>query len=512
MIKNSNNFFNNKKYKVGKITKKYLYKTKTKTKTYNLYGGSRKLADIMFKEKFDIIKGQLLKEKSFLENIKTNTKFNNNLNLSNSNSPYKLTHASDLFTKIIIKKLHDITTKFNTETNSNINEKQFIDDNILWIITCYINMKFKLYEEDSPDLNLLFKNYELFLELHTKLKFLLDNRNIMYDAFKLKIKEKLDNEKIINEKLEEIKTIYSKKKGNFILNTFDSLYDLKKCIDKYEKEISEIVIAKINIELKATGKNEGNVEVLLDNPQVGLYKILTKAGSLCYGSDTTWCTATTSFFNKYDNYKESGFLYVIQDKKHKTHKYQMHIVSGQLRDDKDKPISISDVLKSFDYDEDLKQYFDELSLTFPTITLDNLYDFKYIEKNQKLIINIRSLYYDFIYKDLKKEDFIILLKEYLEKNKHKIVKELVFGNMFNQELEDSLNSMVDLESLTFGHDFNKPLGNSLDSLVNLKILTFGDSFNQELGNSLDSLIKLQSLNLGKNYNKTIPETLKHLIF
>ena len=201
---------------------------------------------------------------------------------------------------------------------------------------------------------------------------------------------------------------------------------------------------------------------------------------MCYGSNTTWCTATTSFFNKYDNYSKTGELYILQDKNRVNHKYQMHIVSGQLRDENDKPVSIHEVLESFNNDEELKKYFDDLTLTFSSIPLEALYDFKYIEKESKLVINIRGLYYDFIYNNLNKEDFIQLLREYLIKNNLQGLKTLAFGNMFNQELGNSLDSLVNLETLTFGNDFNQELGNSLDNLVNLKTLTFGKNFTKNI--------------------------------
>jgi hypothetical protein len=166
----------------------------------------------------------------------------------------------------------------------------------------------------------------------------------------------------------------------------------------------------------------------------------------------------------------------------------MHIKTGQLRDEKDKPVSIHEIVKSLNDDVDLAKYFEVLSLTFDSLPLEELYDFRYNEKEASLIIYIRGLYYDFIYSIVNPLNFSIMFTEYLKKKKLEGLKSLVFGNTFNQEL-----------------------GNSLDTLINLESLTFGTEFNQELGHSLDNLTSLKTLTFGSNFNKQIPESVKHLV-
>jgi|LakMenEpi03Aug12_release.lakeMendotaPanAssembly.Ray.scaffolds.fasta_scaffold197529_2 hypothetical protein len=466
-----------RKNKVRRFTKKI--------KTYKkLIGGIKAKAEFLFKEHFSEIKQQLLSEKEYFseELKKSTTQFDDNLNIPidesktiNERDALLNKELSILFT-IILKKLIDMTRE-----QKKLNEKQaiiFMNDNIEWIIKSYINFTFRLDDKEPLTTNLLFTNYPKFLILYDNLNYILTNKNIMFDAFKLKLKEKLGDINQLELKQQNIKDILEEK--NNILKKFNSLIDLQLFLNDYKTEIDEIQEALKNIDLKKRGKGEGNVEVLVDTPNLVLHKILSKAGSLCYGSNTTWCTATTSFFNKYDNYSKTGELYILQDKNRVNHKYQMHIVSGQLRDDTDKPVSIHEVLESFNNDEELKKYFDDLSLTFSSIPLETLYDFKYIEKESKLVINIRGLYYDFIYNNLNKEDFIQLLREYLIKNNLQGLKTLAFGNMFNQELGNSLDSLVNLETLTFGNDFNQELGNSLDNLVNLKTLTFGKNFTKNI--------------------------------
>jgi hypothetical protein len=390
---------------------------------------------------------------------------------------------SGLFT-VILKKLVDITKKTYLTDKKPIN---FINDNIEWIIQSYTDFTFRLDKEDPLSSNLLFKNYPVFLTIYERINFILINKNIIFSAIKLKIKEHLDTVNVLTKKEAEIREMITSKNKN-ILAPFKSLLELQEFINKYKIEISEIEESLKNTELKEHGTGPENAEIILDTPNLFLYKILTKSGSLCYGSNTTWCTATTSFFNKYDLYRKTGELYIIQDKSNPVHKYQMHIKTGQLRDEKDKPVSIHEIVKSLNDDVDLAKYFEVLSLTFNSLPLEELYDFRYNEKEASLIIYIRGLYYDFIYSIVNPLNFSIMFTEYLTKKKLEGLKSLVFGNTFNQEL-----------------------GNSLDTLINLESLTFGTEFNQELGHSLDNLTSLKTLTFGSNFNKQIPESVKHLV-
>lgn len=61
--------------------------------------------------------------------------------------------------------------------------------------------------------------------------------------------------------------------------------------------------------------------------------------------------------------------------------------------------------------------------------------------------------------------------------------------------------MTNLTNLTI--EFNQPLENSLDSLVNLTNLTFSKYFKQPLKNSLDNLKNLEYLTINKNYENEI---------
>ena len=478
--------------KYGRISiykNKYKYRRFTKKIKNNLIGGVKSKAEIIFKTNFNKIKDQLLIEKDFFfkELIKT-TQFDENLNLpidesKNVNEKDALLNKelSGLFT-VILNKLIDITKETYLTNKKSIN---FINDNIEWIIQSYTDFTFRIDKEDPLSSNLLFKNFPVFLIIYERLNFILTNKNIIFNAIKLKIKEHLDTVDMLTKKEAEIKEMI---KNKDILKPFKSLIELQEFINKYKIEIGEIEESLKNTELKAHGKGPENAEVILDTPNLFLYKVLTKSGSLCYGSNTTWCTATTSFFNKYDLYRKTGELYIIQDKSNPNHKYQMHIKTGQLRDEKDKPVSIHEIVKSLNDDVDLSEYFKNLSLTFNSLPLEELYDFRYNDKEASLIIYIRGLYYDFIYSSVKPMDFSVMFTDYLKKKNLEGLKSLVFGNTFNQELGNSLHTLTKLESLTFGTEFNQELGHSLDNLNNLKTLTFGSNFNKQIPESVKYLV------------------------
>ena len=71
-------------------------------------------------------------------------------------------------------------------------------------------------------------------------------------------------------------------------------------------------------------------------------------------------------------------------------------------------------------------------------------------------------------------------------------KQSVFGQEFNQKLNNSLDNLSNLTHLKFGNNFDQLLNYSLDKLTKLTHLTFGNSFKRPL--NISSLI-LQNLKL-----------------
>ena len=113
---------------------------------------------------------------------------------------------------------------------------------------------------------------------------------------------------------------------------------------------------------------------------------------------------------------------------------------------------------------------------------------KFDDDDCRLLYNIiteKKIYDDEIDKEI--------ISDYLETK-----TEITLSNNYNLSL---LNKMINLTNLTI--EFNQPLEDSLDSLVNLKHLTFSKYFKQPLKNSLDNLKNLEYLTINKNYENEI---------
>lgn len=646
-------------YKINKVTKKYINNKKNrKTKLYNLYGGSEKDAFIYFNENFDSILTHLTKDKdignilsssvdkkqifssiiSKLESI--TTEFFENI-FNGYTDQYSFEYSEkNMYTKLdsnpskkdICNFLHYINIDQNfTDKFTNIDKPEtnpFIQDNIEWILKCYNNEEFRLYEFD--DENFLFVNYKKFLKLYMELRFLLLNSEELYvikkrqlyleihkilkdtgkitdDSTKDEISEQIKIFKKTPEGEELVKSINSKyyiirddfkqgKNNDYILgykqesseqeqetknnsrNTkltkklpkeqkevvpktkktqeeiaelkaisktkktnskqpqthakkvvyepiFDNLYDLIEFTDSYKTEIKEIKDILINNELKKCGFGKENIHIELKTNKLYVYRILTKPGSLLYGSSTSWCTATKSPQNMFDKYKSEGNIYIIQkrdvdgkdnnetiykdedytDEDYKlqksTDKFQIQVETKQIMNNEDKPVTI-DFINNFFKDEKLKDFLNSIFESLTNIIFEyDIHENKlsiecndFIEENQALnLIKTKLDEYESL-ESLNLMKFNYPLGNLLDNLVN--LDTLVFGDEFNKDLGNSLYKLVKLKTLFFGKKFNKPLGNSLDKLENLKELVLGDNFDQLIGNSLDKLENLNKLNLG----------------
>jgi len=90
------------------------------------------------------------------------------------------------------------------------------------------------------------------------------------------------------------------------------------------------------------------------------------------------------------------------------------------------------------------------------------------------------------------------------------LQRIIFGERFNQPLDDTLSNLVNLRELTFGNHFNHPLGDSLSNLHNLRKLTFDEMFNQPIDNCLSNLVDLEELTFGEQFDQPLNDTLTHL--
>ena len=199
-----------KKYKQRNLKKTNLYKNKIKTKKeklYNLIGGSIKDARNLFKDEtnFNKIKPYLKKEKVFNDiRLEKDLPFDKDFNvtkikISKGGIEYKDNSCIEPLFDAILEKLKEkadkyfetYITEYMSDYDITIRFSGFIDDNIEWIINLYINSQFYLTDNTTltpkptssnnttstqPIIedNLLFKNYNKFLELYTEFYFLLN--------------------------------------------------------------------------------------------------------------------------------------------------------------------------------------------------------------------------------------------------------------------------------------------------------------------------------------------------
>ena len=407
-----------------KKTKLYKNKKIKKQTLYNLNGGDIKVTRQLFFTNFDKIKEFLKIEIDELDikSIKKNTQkivnvsnnetkkvlnntnnashnnnnaFNNNLNILNEvvrkntkvndkkvNKTFKNTsHINTLFNNIIKKLIEKTIFYFNNEKQLNnyitykfIEKKpvlkfnnidvpklrQFLDtiitDTINWIINCFINCNFSIDGE-----NLLFKNYDIFLDLYSKLILLTEN----YDYLKYQVKKdikgieaykqtlikkriallnlynnnkemrnRIDNEKKelmletynatkekeLNDFLMKIKIIRESENS---LETFNSLDEFNQFIKKYnyiEKKYNNyIYLIQVNLNneiMKKNGSGEENVDIILNTPKLYLYKVKTHSGAMYYGSGTKWCVSQKSQNSQkqFDDHIAINDIYIIQEK------------------------------------------------------------------------------------------------------------------------------------------------------------------------------------------------------
>ena len=128
-------------------------------------------------------------------------------------------------------------------------------------------------------------------------------------------------------------------------------------------------------------KHDG-ADKIFDKGGVKVYHIKTEAAAKFYGKGTKWCTAADKncLFNKYNQF---GPLYVVLCKgiDNKPAKYQFHFDPAQFKDEKDREISITSLVKrnpelqdvpEFQGEKvvltkakDINKYFDKLLLSDP---------------------------------------------------------------------------------------------------------------------------------------------------
>jgi hypothetical protein len=176
------------------------------------------------------------------------------------------------------------------ETADPTNNKQYV----IWIIRRYLDGTIKLFEDISSTISEFLQKY------HT-----------------LKVK------KLLPAEISDINQIKDKQQFNMVFRQVDTIYD--KLEDKPEV-------------------TKGKAKEIFRNNEVRVIQPLDKEASCYYGQGTRWCTAATKSNNYFDDYSETGNLYIFipTKAKHDGEKYQLHMnrddFSLSLMDKNDDPV------------------------------------------------------------------------------------------------------------------------------------------------------------------------------
>ena len=342
----------------------------------------------------------------------------------------------------------------------------------------------------------------------------------------------LENLGRFNDNIKTYETLQNNKRFHkpapFVLLRLDQLTGLTTLEDylttpDIEEILTAINAAKTNAAaqkaLEVEKKELGETDPILETSNVLIYNPTTEQQSKYYGRNTRWCTAanTKCMFNKYNN---EGPLYIFISKHNEKIKFQLHIESNSLMDDRDKPVTIKRVLAAFNNDNDLILWLKEVLLKPKfMINIQEDRDITQLTIHKTLMSSFLE-YNKILYKVLNgitnkdkintiQIDINIKLGDILSKFKN--LKTLEFPQYFNQPLDNSLLGLNNLDTLKLEGDFNQQLLDSLLSLVNLKYLRLGNNFNHPLGGSLSSLVNLNYLRLGDSFNHPLRDSLLSLV-
>lgn len=127
------------------------------------------------------------------------------------------------------------------------------------------------------------------------------------------------------------------------INQYKSLHDLYAAVEQ-STEQTPTVSGK---QLKRSTKEQG-AEKIISTPNFLVLRLLSGEAACYYAADTKWCTSDP---NTFQSYASQGDIYVIivKDKKGQTRKFQYHYHSGQIMNERDAPLTKSEVqlLSSF---------------------------------------------------------------------------------------------------------------------------------------------------------------------
>jgi hypothetical protein len=333
------------------------------------------------------------------------------------------------------KEIFDnIFDQIRTYIKEKKDEKIIDNQQIVWIMQSYMNGTF-----GKPS---SLENYGRYLDAYSKYKILNSNKS-------KEIPVKLFNDIKGLLELEEYITLNNK--------------TLQMLIAKRESSKKE---SELHKKIKSEGENDK--VILLQTDKVTIYSPTTEKGSIYYGRNTKWCTASLErcMFNTYNR---DSPLYIIQSNTDLKKKYQIHVTSNQIMNSEDKPTTISHIKHAFE-DDRLNSWLDNIC------EIDILRQFE--------VSNTVTIYFDNNLCNIKKIRQALLRIPQLE---------TLYLMSINIPLDSLLTNLVNLKNLYIGESFNQELNSSLSTLVNLQLLEFSN-YHRLLGNSLDKLVNLHTLN------------------
>ena len=131
-----------------------------------------------------------------------------------------------------------------------------------------------------------------------------------------------------------------------IINEFDQLLPYIQNKDIYSSQYKSMMQLFMIVENAKVLKEENefvredHVDVLIENDEYILIRPRTHQGSLKYGANTKWCTASKQWPHTFKNYTRDGFLYYLISKKERNKNYDKvafysedtrNLISGQYR-------------------------------------------------------------------------------------------------------------------------------------------------------------------------------------
>lgn len=117
------------------------------------------------------------------------------------------------------------------------------------------------------------------------------------------------------------------------INKYDHISHVEKALSPYEGTVT-------GKQEKRRVKNDGS-EIVHDEDGIVVRKIKTVQAACAYGKGTKWCTASDED-NKFDDFNKDGPLHIIHTPDNR--KYQLHVASNQLKDEKDDDVDFHDLV------------------------------------------------------------------------------------------------------------------------------------------------------------------------